>query len=190
MSSISESATSDPRGRMTRVDGLVLDVVPLLRWPGNQAEVHIEETLDDLATTTAEAQSIAGVLVAESMSDALSVTGTLDVSWVGECRRCLEPTGGVLPVEVREIYERSAVEGETFELDGDQVDLEPMVREQVLLALPLAPLCDDACVGPAPEQFPATVERDADDGEGDGDGPAGDPRWAALDALTFDDDER
>lgn len=186
MSSISESATSDPRGRMTRVEGLILDVVPLLRWPGNQAELQVEEVLDDLATTTAEAQGIAGTLVAESMSDALSVTGTLHVSWVGECRRCLEPTGGVVDVDVREIYERSAVEGETFELDGDQVDLEPMVREQVLLALPLAPLCDDACAGPAPDQFPATAERGAHDP--DDDRPAGDPRWAALDALHFDDE--
>ena len=118
------------------------------------------------------------------------MTGTLHVSWVGECRRCLEPTGGVADVDVREIYERSAVEGETFELDGDQVDLEPMAREQVLLALPLAPLCDDACVGPAPDQFPATVERDAHEPDGDDDRPAGDPRWAALDALNFDDDER
>ena len=45
-------------------------------------------------------------------------------------------------------------EGETYPLDGEQVDLEPLVRDAVLLALPLAPLCADDCPGPAPEAFP------------------------------------
>ena len=40
------------------------------------------------------------------------------------------------------------VEGETYPLDGDRLDLEPMVRDAVLLALPLAPLCDGGLPGP------------------------------------------
>ena len=63
-----------------------------------------------------------------------------------------------------------------------------MVRDAVLLTLPLAPLCADDCKGPAPEVFPAVVEGDAapsaDDDEAI-DAP-GDPRWAALDGLRFD----
>ena len=51
--------------------------------------------------------------------------------------------------------------------------------------LPLAPLCGPDCRGPAPEDFPATVEGEGA-GEGEGDEPAGDPRWAALDELRFD----
>ena len=53
-----------------------------------------------------------------------------------------------------------------------------MVRDAVLLALPLAPLCADACAGPAPDEFPtgpvATEEQPVD------------PRWAALTQLEFD----
>ena len=49
--------------------------------------------------------------------------------------------------------------------------------------LPLSPLCRDECAGPDPQRFPASVVEDPDpDAE-----PVGDPRWAALSELTFDD---
>ena len=116
-------------------------------------------------------------------NDSLTVTGTLDVTWDGTCRRCLDPAAGATEVEIQEIFERRPVEGETYELGDDAVDLAPMVLEQVVLSLPLAPLCAEDCAGPAPDAFPASVEADVDLTE-----PAGDPRWAALDALKFDDD--
>ena len=31
-------------------------------------------------------------------------------------------------------------------LDGDLVDLEPVIRDETLLALPLLPVCPDGCV--------------------------------------------
>ena len=119
----------------------------------------------------------------ESMADSLSVMGSLDVTWDGECRRCLETTGAVSTVEVQELYEREPTEGESYLLPADCLDLEPMVRELVLLELPLAPLCRISCAGPAPSEFPATVETDL---EVD---PPIDLRWAALDQVVFDADE-
>ena len=46
------------------------------------------------------------------------------------------------------------VEGETYPLGRDPLDLEPVLREALALALPLAPLCDEACAGPDPEAHP------------------------------------
>jgi uncharacterized protein len=133
---------------------------------------------------------VVGSLVVESMSDSLSVTGNLAAAWRGDCRRCLGEAEGVTETDVAEIYERRPVDGETYLLEGDVVDLAPMVREQMLLSLPLAPLCDDGCDGPDPDRFPSIVS--VPDVEGADDAaepePAGDPRWAALDALRFDDD--
>ncbi len=179
--------------RQQIVDGFVVDVVPLLRWPGNQAEVRLDEPAHQLATSAAEVMRVQGTVVAESMSDSLRVSGPVYALWRGQCRRCLEDATGATLVEVDEIYERNPVEGETYRLAGEKLDLEPMIREVVLLSLPLAPLCSDDCAGPAPDRFPATVESDpASAGAADADGgddakPVGDPRWAALDAITFDD---
>ena len=56
------------------------------------------------------------------------------------------------------------------------------MRDAALLNLPLSVLCRPDCEGPVPEVLPVVV-----DGE-QADEPAGDPRWAALDALRFDPD--
>ena len=65
------------------------------------------------------------------------------------------------------------------------------MREAVLLALPLAPLCGEDCLGPAPDRFPAVVEdgeagrarRRARDGALETASTM--PRWAALDELDL-----
>jgi uncharacterized protein len=51
-----------------------------------------------------------------------------------------------------------------------------MVRDAVLLSLPLAPLCDAACPGPEPDAHPLLTEPPE----------AVDDRWAALRELKFD----
>ena len=114
----------------------------------------------------------------ESILDgALTVTGRVTAPWAGECRRCLREVKGELVAELREVFEPRAIEGETYPLLGDRADLEPMLRDAVLLTLPLAPLCEDACAGPDPEAHPVSVQ---------GDAPAEpDSRWAALRDLDL-----
>jgi uncharacterized protein len=74
--------------------------------------------------------------------------------------------------------------GDAYPLGGDEADVEPIVRDAVLLAIPLSPLCSEDCAGPDPERFPAAT---LGSGEAEGDdldaAPVADPRWAALDAL-------
>jgi uncharacterized protein len=78
-----------------------------------------------------------------------------------------------------EIFQPDASEGETYPIVGDRIDLEPLVREAVLPALPLAPLCSAGCEGPVPEAWVGDEDPDLDE---QGERPP-DPRWAALDAL-------
>ena len=66
---------------------------------------------------------------------------------------------------------------ETYPIHGGEVDLTPMVRDCLVLALPIAPLCSEDCVGPAPDAYPMNQPETAAE-----DRPK-DPRWAALDAL-------
>jgi uncharacterized protein len=124
----------------------------------------------------------------EAQGPTVTATGTVTGRWTGECRRCLEATGGQLEATLSEVFEPEPVEGETYPLGRDHLDLEPAVREALALALPLAPLCDEACAGPDPAAHPVTVEPDEVDERDDpeGDSPPADPRWAALDQLRFD----
>lgn len=140
-----------------------------------------------LSTTRLTGDDVVADVVLEAQGETVTVSGTVVGSWEGECRRCLEPTGGEVSVAVSEVFEPDPVEGETYPLGRDDLDLEPALREALALALPIAPLCDEACAGPDPEGHPVTVALDADEVDGDGsDSPPADPRWGALDALHFD----
>jgi uncharacterized protein len=169
---------------------LVVPIADLLRRPGTQRPVEVDAPLDDLALSSARVPSGAMVavrLVLEATSDAsITATGTVRAPYAGECRRCLREVEGVLEAEVQEVFEAgppgSNTEADTYPLRGEFLDLEPMVRDVVLLGLPLAPLCGAVCSGPDPDGQPVAVE-----GEDDKPTPAGgDPRWAALRDVKFD----
>lgn len=165
-----------------------LSVVEDLRHPGVQRHVQRVLDLSGVGTTTARVAGdglVDADLVVEAIGDDICVSGTLRVPWMGECRRCLGEVTGELDVPVREVFERRPTEGETYPLGDGVVDLGPMVREAVLLAMPLAPLCSAGCAGPDPERFPARTPGEHDDDSEPGERPR-DPRWAALDELRFD----
>jgi uncharacterized protein len=163
-------------------------VTELRRRPGTLRPVSLSVVLPDLSITTArvpEGAEVAIEGVLEAIEHAITLHAVVTVPWEAECRRCLDPVRGVEEVDVEEVFEAHPTPGETYPIVGDDVDLEPVLREAALLHLPLAPLCSDGCLGPAPEDLPVTVEGEPD-GAGEGDGGPRDPRWAALDVLRDD----
>lgn len=174
---------------------LRLGVGDLLNRSGTRREVSRDLAVPELEVSgsTVPGGSTARLdLVVESTADpsTLAVTGTVVAPWRGSCRRCLEAVEGDLEVELHEIVARDPIDEEVWALDGEEIDLGSMIREALLLALPLAPLCGDDCLGPAPEEFPAAPAADAaGEGEGVDDEQTrlADPRWAALDELRFED---
>ncbi len=164
---------------------LRIGIAELRRRPGNRQHVDRDVTVGQLAISTAAvpAPGTAHIdVVMESLSDGVTVQGTLAVPWRGECRRCLETTSGVARTDLAEVFKDRADEGETHRIDGDTVDLGPAVHDAVILALPLAPLCRPDCPGPDPDAFPVITGDEAAERPTD-------PRWAALAELRFDSEE-
>lgn len=165
----------------------VVGITEQRRNPGVQRRVRVAGPVPGLGTSAAavpdDAEASADVVV-EAMTDGkVTATGMVAAPWVGECRRCLRPVRGEVEVEVQELFEpHPEPDAETYHLDGDRLDLEPMVRDAVLLALPLAPLCAAGCAGPDPGEHPVVLEgEDVAAGE-----VPVDPRWAALKELRFE----
>jgi DUF177 domain-containing protein len=122
----------------------------------------------------------------ESVSEGVLVSGTVTAPVEGECGRCLRPFGDTLDVEFQELYayrhsttDETTDEDEVSRMQGDLIDLEPVVRDAVVLALPTNPLCRDDCPGLCPEC--GAYRDDLPEGHSHG---QGDPRWAALSQLT------
>ena len=90
----------------------------------------------------------------ESVMEGVLVSGEIEAPLVGSCARCLEPIEDTLTLDVQELYayegsttEATSEEDEVRRIDGDYLDLEPLARDTVVLALPLAPVCRDDCAG-------------------------------------------
>ncbi len=110
----------------------------------------------------------------------IAVTGTLEGTAIRQCVRCLadfseplfvslyaeflrdpdeilkpsmaqgrkHPRRAAPPVEP---VEEAQEEDEVYLYQGDHLDLAPMVREQVILAAPMQPLCREDCLGLCPQ---------------------------------------
>lgn len=186
---------------MTRLDPhapLVIDTRELGRRAG--AMVRVDRTVPapgDMGTAVIgvpEGTDVELALRLESVIEGVLVSGTARVSTVGECSRCLDPVVSELVVDLQELYTHPQDddrgrgprdeddEDELPELVGDLLDLEPTLRDAVVLALPLAPLCRDDCPGLCPD----CGARLADDPAHTHD--VVDPRWAALAELPMNDD--
>ncbi len=172
---------------------LVLDTRELGRRPGSQrtttltapapADMGIE------VLRVPEGSPIEIALRLEAVMEGVLVTGTATAGLEGECVRCLEPIHDDVEVDLQElfVYEENDTASDeedsgTSRLEGDLLDLEPLLRDAVVLSLPFQPLCQDDCPGLCTE----CGARLADDPGHQHDEPI-DPRWAALTELTQDD---
>ena len=164
---------------------LVQVVGDLLSSPGRRRRLSGIQKLDGLKAGEGylEGGGVDLDLSLECRAGGIIVSGGLRAKWVLTCRRCLDPVLHQVEVRLLETFEESPEEGEMFLLKVDRIDLQPMLRQAVLLELPLAPLCDESCSGPAGGAFWGGVLGEPPAGAG---GAERDERWAALDALVID----
>jgi uncharacterized protein len=167
---------------VTSVDPFVVHVAQLRRAVGTRWNERRQGRIEGLdcsgSSVPDEAMPVAEVVL-ESVLGGVSVSGIVSAPWAGACRRCLVPATGVLRLPVRELYTDESDGEETYPLVGDEVDLEPLVRDAVLLELPQAPLCQADCQGLCPS---CGVNRNE---ETCGCEAPRDPRWGALDVLRM-----
>ncbi|GAA0361960.1 DUF177 domain-containing protein [Streptomyces olivoreticuli] len=130
----------------------------------------------------------------ESVMEGVLVTGTARAPLTGECVRCLEPLERELDADFQEMFSypdadarsRTADTDDDAEddeedmlfLEDDLFDLEPVLRDAVVLALPLQPVCQEDCPGLCSE-CGARLADDLDHHH-----ESVDIRWAALQGLA------
>jgi uncharacterized protein len=70
-----------------------------------------------------------------------------------QCARCLTPTTQRLSIDFTELYAftpRQTSESGLILPEDQHIDLEPLVREYMLLEVPISPLCKEDCQGLCP----------------------------------------
>jgi uncharacterized protein len=89
----------------------------------------------------------------ERVTEGVLVTATVRAPLVAECARCLDMFASEIEVRITELFTHDAdgADADGYVLDGDLLDLEPALRDALVLELPLAPLCADDCPGLCPD---------------------------------------
>jgi uncharacterized protein len=86
-----------------------------------------------------------------SVTEGVLVTATAAAPVSGECARCLEPVTQSTEISCQELFSYEPAPGsgdeDGYALHGDLLDLEPVLRDALVLALPLVPLCRPDCPG-------------------------------------------
>lgn len=179
------------RNNLTRIDPrdpFVIETTTLGRRPGSMRKdsytVPAPADLGVEMVGVPEGTEIELDLRLEAVMEGVLVSGTARSPLSGECARCLDPLTSSIEVELQELYVYSdtrsgeSAEDDERRLEGDLIDLEPVVRDAMVLALPLSPLCRDDCPGLCTD----CGVRLADAGP-DHHHDAVDPRWAALQGM-------
>jgi uncharacterized protein len=169
---------------------LVLDTRDLPRRPGAmrvvERSVPAPDSLGLELIAVPQGAQLDLDLRMESVSEGVLVSGTVTAPVEGECGRCLRTVDDTVAVPIQELYayehsttDETADEDEVGRLRGDLIDLEPALRDAVVLALPTNPLCREECPGLCPEcgvpldELPAEHTHEVLD-----------TRWAALSKLS------
>ncbi|MGL5826069.1 MAG: YceD family protein [Nocardioides sp.] len=167
---------------------LVLDTRELGRRPGSTRQVvrsvPAPADLGIEVLRVAAGSPVELDLRFSAVMEGVLVTGSVNAEVVGECVRCLDSITDQVAIDFQELFvydepdDRMLDELDVRRLENDLIDLEPVVRDAVVLALPFQPVCSDDCPGLCPECGAHLVE----DQEHAHQAPI-DPRWATLVSL-------
>lgn len=185
------------RNAISRADALplVVSVTNLIHRPGTM------ETLTEVLPAPADlGNTLIGVeegsdidldIRMESVVDGILVTGSVVVDVHGECSLCLDPIDYEMSANIQElfVFEKAPAGGpedevdEQYAVEDDSIDLEPALRDAVILQLPFQPVCKDTCQGLCAD-CGARLEDDPGHHH-----EVLDPRWSALQGLLGADTE-
>jgi len=156
-----------------------VQVFDLMHRPGEMREREIDalaiESFGNAVIAVAEGTPVHLDVRLESLHDGILVSADVDTVATGECVRCLTDVALPVRVDIAELFAYSLDEAFDYTVVDDLIDLEPLVRDAVVLSLPFQPVCRPDCPGLDPE----TGERLEDFPDRK---PAEivDPRWSAL----------
>ncbi|MET4062968.1 uncharacterized protein ABID92_000782 [Frigoribacterium sp. PvP120] len=156
-----------------------LTVYDLLHRAGEMREhtvdVTVPEKLGEGPVAVATGAALELDVRLEGLHDGILASGHVSSTATGECSRCLRAIEQPVEVDFAELFAYAVDEAFDYQVQDDHVDLEPVVRDAVVLSLPFQPVCRPDCPG----LDPVTGERIEDIPDYTPHENV-DPRWSAL----------
>lgn len=140
----------------------VVSIVDLPRQEGSvRHQAYVFETPEDFGVEllrVVPGSELKADLMFQSVSEGVLVQGTVDVTLEGRCARCLtelhddahETVADLIfyPESAKALQDEGDDEADDLPLiEDDHIDLEPILRDSIVLSMPFTPLCEEDCEG-------------------------------------------
>lgn len=186
------SARSGKRDKATSLYAVSLTNLP--GSPGSHLELDLQFPLSPEWTNGVVELVGAAVdchVELTSVAEGVLARVTGEVETTAECSRCLDPVHETLALDETEMFflpesvetarEKAGEDSvDVLEISEDNdIDLEPLIRDNLVLAMPTLPLCDENCQGLCPDcgerwdKLPPDHTHEVID-----------PRWGALEDFA------
>jgi uncharacterized protein len=132
---------------------LSVEISELLTKPGSSRRLEFSEEVPGLGLDVGRVRPLMHFeLRLDSLVEGVLVAGTVGGAYAFECIRCLRPFEEPFEVGLGEVlaYEGQPGAEEEYQITDDHAHLEPVIRDAVMLAMPLNPLCRPDCKGLCP----------------------------------------
>ena len=161
---------------------LIFSVADILGQPGRQRDLVVVAPVHDAGVGLARVEDhpVEARLCAQSVVEGVLVTGAVRAVATADCARCASSVPLELALELCELFVPAGHElaDEAYQMSGTDIDLEPVLRDALTLALPLNPLCGADCKG-----LCSGCGRDLNQEACVCAGDDMDPRWAGLEEI-------
>ncbi|MDD5468179.1 MAG: DUF177 domain-containing protein [Anaerolineales bacterium] len=134
-------------------DQLRLNVGFMLALPVGESRDFVFECQDVRLEPDLDLASLAGNVYITKAAQGLLIQTAAHATLQGECVRCLTELDLALGTDFTELYafsRQSVSESGLLLPENAQLDLEPLLREYLLLEVPMSPLCQPDCRGLCP----------------------------------------
>lgn len=132
-----------------RSSPFIVNISDVLRSDGGSRELRIEAAVDwhlELSAVLPD-PPLTAILDATRVSGGVLFRGTVSTRVRHTCHRCLDAWDRDLDVGFAQLFSDAGdpAGDDDYTLEGEQVDLEPLLRDEVLLAMPISPTCPEGC---------------------------------------------
>lgn len=149
--------TADSEGHREAYDCVVstspfiVVVSDLLGRTGARRAEHIEGPLEVALDQVVSCSDATATVTLEAVADGLVVRGSVAAECVVRCNRCLKDIQHAAEAPITQAYGLPSEDDILGIEDDGTIDLEPLLHDELSLAIPLVPLCAEKCLGLCPE---------------------------------------
>jgi uncharacterized protein len=131
---------------------MTIDVLDLIKKKSSRKKVHLVYTEESFYDDGEKIEFVKPIILDSELSlieDIISLNGTIVTEAILPCSRCLVGFNHIIDIQIHEKFSSDPEnkDEEIIFIEGDTIDVTDVIKNNILLSLPIKKLCKDNCKG-------------------------------------------